>query len=258
MSLAELELFADERIARITLNHSRRRHALWIECLTNLTETLQNIAADRNANVVIIRAYDPVFSAGYDLHEVVEGDSQEVQALFQQCSETMRVIRNAPQIVIAQVSGMVTATGCQLVGASDLAVASSSAQFATPGVKIGYFSGAPAVHVTRNLPRKIAAELLLTGELLSAADALRYGMVNRVVDDGEIGEATLKFARLIARYSLPVLASGKRLLYQQMELPEDSALNYATIFMALQSASPDAKEGIQSFFAKRTPRWSDR
>lgn len=257
-SLTELELYPDERIARITLNNPARRNALSYELLTSLESTLHTLAQARSANVIIIRAAGPVFSAGHDLHEILGHDPQDVLRLFRRCADTMKAIRDVPQVVLAEVSGIATAAGCQLVAAADLAIATNSSRFATPGVKIGYFCGSPSVQVARNLPRKKAAEMLFTGEFMSAADALQHGLINRVVDDTEITEASWELARQVARWSLPVLESGKRLLYQQLEMSEDGAARYATEFMALQSTAKDAIEGIGAFFEKREPRWSDR
>ncbi|MDA8194024.1 MAG: enoyl-CoA hydratase-related protein [Thermaerobacter sp.] len=258
MNLTELEIFPDDRIARITLNNPAKRNALSYDLLGSLEERLTAMASARTVNVIIIRAEGPVFSAGHDLREILGHPTPAVRDLFLRCGDTMRAIRRAPQVVIAEVDGIATAAGCQLVAAADLAVASTTSRFATPGVKIGYFCGTPAVHVSRNLPLKKAAEMLFTGEFMTAEEALQHGLVNRLAPPGETAGAVWTLAQSAARFSLAVLESGKQLLYRQQEMPEEGALTYATEFMALQSATPDAHEGITAFFAKRDPAWSDR
>ncbi|NMP24447.1 enoyl-CoA hydratase-related protein, partial [Sulfobacillus harzensis] len=228
------------------------------QMLIDLEEQLGRVGQATNVNVVIIRASGTVFSAGHDLREILGHDAGDVRALFQQCARTMSVIRHLPQIVIAEVAGIATAAGCQLVAACDLAIASETAQFATPGVKIGYFCASPSVQVARNVPRKKVAEMLFTGDFISAADAQASGMVNRVVPEEALAVASWQFAQQIARWSLPVLAAGKEFLHQQLEMTEEGAAQYGVEYMTRQSPTPDAMEGMTAFLEKRAPQWSDR
>ena len=181
MALTQVEEFSNERIAVITLNNAKRRNALSRALLAALADDLDSMGQSRAVNVVIIRSQGPVFSAGHDLHEILDQDLPEVRTLFQQCAQTMAVIRRLPQLVLAEVSGIATAAGCQLVAACDMAIAADTARFATPGVKIGYFCASPSVQVARNIPLKRAAEMLFTGDFISAEEAKAYGLVNRVV-----------------------------------------------------------------------------
>ncbi len=258
MALTQVEEFADERIAVITLNNPSRRNALSQALLAALENNLERLGQSRSVNVVIIRSEGPVFSAGHDLHEILDQDLRRVRGLFQQCAQTMTVIRRLPQVVVAEVSGIATAAGCQLVAACDLAIAADTARFATPGVKIGYFCASPSVQVARNVPLKKAAEMLFTGDFISADEAKAYGLINRVVDSASLSDAAWQFAREISRWSLPVIAAGKEFLYQQIEMTEDGAAHFGVDFMTRQSPDPDAVEGMSAFFEKRTPQWSDR
>lgn len=258
MSYTEVEIYRDQRIAAITLNNPDRRNALSEALLVDLESNLWDLGRAKDVNVIIIRAQGPVFSAGHDLNEVLNGGPQDVLNLFTVCGSTMRAIREVPQVVIAEVQGIATAAGCQLVAACDLAVAGHSARFATPGVKIGLFCSTPAVHVSRNLGRKKAAELLFTGEFMTAQDAEIHGLINRVVPDDQLTESTLALARTVAQYSLETLATGKRMLQKQWQMTDDEALEYATGVISMQSQHVDAKEGIQAFLSKRSPVWSDR
>ncbi|PSR35839.1 MAG: enoyl-CoA hydratase [Sulfobacillus thermosulfidooxidans] len=258
MSLIEMNVFAEERIATLALNNPRRRHALSHALLAELEHAVKELAAKRSVNVVIIQSSGPAFSSGHDLTEVLDQSPEDVHSLLLACGQTMRAVSHAPQVYIAQVQGIATAAGCQLVAACDLAVSARSARYATPGVKIGLFCSTPAVHVTRNIGRKKAAELLFTGEFMSAADALTYGLVNRVVDDEELEQETWKLARTIAQYSLNTLEVGKRTLHAQWQMNDDQALDFATEVIARQAADADAKEGIAAFLSKREPVWKDR
>ncbi|MBF7083108.1 enoyl-CoA hydratase [Desulfallas sp. Bu1-1] len=246
-----------EKVGLISMNRPDKRNALSRELLQELTNLLNRIATERNVNVVIIKGVGKIFSAGHDLKEVYESDPQELLKLFQTCYITMRAIREMPQPVIAQVHGIATAAGCQLVAACDLAVASDDALFGTPGVKIGLFCSTPAVFLSRNVGRKKAMEMLLTGEFMSARDALLHGLVNKVVPPGELEQATLELAKTIAGYSASAIAVGKRAFYQQINMEDFQALNYASEVITLNSTTRDAREGISAFLEKRKPKWSD-
>ncbi len=247
-----------ERIGIVTLHNPEKRNALSEEMLAALDATLRRVGAERKVNAVILRGAGTVFSAGHDLREILAGDPPAVQKLFEVCYSAMQTIRQLPQVVIAEVHGVATAAGCQLVAASDLAVASTAAKFATPGVKIGYFCATPAVFLSRNVGRKKAAEMLFTGEFMDAVDAERHGLVNRVVPPEDLMERTLELARQVARYSLQTIGAGKEHFYRQLGLEDFAALAYATQVMALASTTQDAKEGIRAFLEKRDPVWSDR
>lgn len=258
MPLTQVEEFSNERIAVITLNNPKRRNALSRALLAALADDLDSIGQSRAVNVVIIRSQGPVFSAGHDLHEILDQDLPEVRTLFRQCAQTMAVIRRLPQLVLAEVSGIATAAGCQLVAACDMAIAADTARFATPGVKIGYFCASPSVQVARNIPLKRAAEMLFTGDFIDAEEAKAYGLVNRVVSLESLSDSSWQFAQELSRWSLPVIAAGKEFLYHQIEMTEDAAAHYGVEFMTRQSSTEDAAEGINAFFEKRLPKWSDR
>ena len=258
MALTQVEEFSNERIAVITLNNPKRRNALSRALLAALADDLDSMGQSRAVNVVIIRSQGPVFSAGHDLHEILDQDLPEVRTLFQQCAQTMAVIRRLPQLVLAEVSGIATAAGCQLVAACDMAIAADTARFATPGVRIGYFCASPSVQVARNIPLKRAAEMLFTGDFIGAEEAKAYGLVNRVVSLESLSDSSWQFAQELSRWSLPVIAAGKEFLYHQIEMTEDAAAHYGVEFMTRQSSTEDAAEGINAFFEKRAPKWSDR
>jgi len=206
----------------------------------------------------VIKGAGKIFSSGHDLTEIVNHSPLEVERLFQKCWEMMYTLRSIPQPVIAQVHGVATAAGCQLVAACDLAVAEEGARFATPGVKIGIFCSTPIVFVSRAVGRKRAFEMGITGEFITAQQALEWGLVNRVVPLEELEEATRELAQSGAKYSLVVLESGKRMFYQQINMEDFQALNYATEVISLYSSLEDCQEGISAFFEKREPVWKDR
>ncbi|MFO8031765.1 MAG: enoyl-CoA hydratase [Desulfohalobiaceae bacterium] len=255
MPQSNILLQQENAVAHLTLNLPEKRNALSLELLQELTQMLQDIGAKREVKAVIIKGAGQHFSSGHNLREVLEGDPQEVLHLFQTCQQTMQAIRDMPQPVIAQVHGVATAAGCQLVAACDLAVASEDAQFSTPGVKIGLFCSTPAVFLSRSIGRKKALEMLLTGDLLPAQKALAHGLVNKVVPAQELEEESKALAQKIAQYSLDTLGLGKQLFYKQINMEDFQALAYATEVISLNSTSPDAKEGISAFLEKRTPQW---
>lgn len=258
MGVQKLLIYHEEgKICYISLNRPEKRNALSKELLEELTKLLHRIGAEKRVKVVVLNGIGKAFSAGHDLKEIIDGSPQDVLELFQTCFLAMRAIREIPQPVIAQVHGVASAAGCQLVAASDLAVASEDALFATPGVKIGIFCTTPAVFLSRNVGRKKALEMLLTGEFISAKEALTYGLVNKVVALNELESATRELAASIAKYSLSAIAIGKRAFYQQINMEDFQALNYASEVIALNSTTKDAQEGIKAFLEKREPKWSD-
>jgi enoyl-CoA hydratase/carnithine racemase len=214
--------------------------------------------------IVLLAANGPAFSAGHDLKELTarRADPDRGRGYFQQimhsCSTVMQQVVGQPQPVIAVVQGVATAAGCQLVASCDLAVASSAASFATPGVNIGLFCSTPMVALSRNVPRKQAMEMLLTGEIISAAEARRVGLINRVVEPGAERDAALSLARQIAAKSAHTLKVGKEAFYRQLEMPLAEAYHYAAQVMVENMLARDAEEGIGAFIEKRAPTWEDR
>ena len=244
-----------DRVAILTLNHPQKRNPLSRAMLACLREQLNRIAADDAVRAVIIRAAGPVFSAGHDLREMVGATEADHRALFALCSEVMEAIRTLPKPVIAEVQGVATAGGCQLVASCDLVVAAENASFATPGVKIGLFCTTPAVPLVRVVPTKKAMEMLLTGEPISAREAERIGLVNRVVSVEQLHDQTMKLARQIISASASTLALGKRAFYQQLPLDFPAAYQFAQGVMVENALAPAAQEGIEAFLEKRPPHW---
>ncbi len=243
------------RVAILTLANSQRRNALSRALLTQLGEQLHAIAGDTNIKCVILRAEGPVFSSGHDLREVRAASTSEAESLFALCSSVMEAIRHLPQPVIAQVQGIATAAGCQLAATCDLVVAAEEATFATPGVKIGLFCSTPAVALSRAVTTKKALEMLLTGTPISAAEAERAGLVNRVVPSDQLVAETLALAQQIATASGETLRLGKRAFYEQLPLDRPAAYKSAERAMVENAGLPDAQEGISAFLEKRTPEW---
>jgi enoyl-CoA hydratase/carnithine racemase len=244
-----------EGIGFITLNRPEKRNALSMNLMAEMIDLLRTIKKNPEARIVILQAEGPVFSSGHDLAEMVEGNAVSYRATFDACTEMMEAIRDLPQPVIAQVQGMATAAGCQLVATCDLAVASQEARFATPGVRIGLFCHTPQVPLSRAIGRKRALEMLFTGRAISAEEAERYGLVNRVVPPDRLAAETLDLAKHIAQASPLTLALGKQSFYRQIETAEDQAYGYAKEMMALNAMTEDAQEGIAAFLKKRPPKW---
>jgi enoyl-CoA hydratase/carnithine racemase len=251
-------------IAVLTLNRPEARNSLSEAMLGALGNALGAIALDGAVRAVVLAANGPAFSAGHDLKELNAHRSgpDRGRAYFTHimglCSGVMQQIVALPQPVIASVQGTATAAGCQLVASSDLAVASSAAKFATPGVNIGLFCSTPMVALSRNVSRKHAMEMLLTGEMISAEEAARIGLVNHVVAPGTECEEALKLARKITAKSAHVLKIGKEAFYRQVEMPLAEAYKYASEVMVENMLARDAEEGISAFIEKRDPNWQDR
>ena len=244
-----------DRIAILTLNHPEKRNALSRAMLESLKEHLARIAADHSVKVVILRAAGPVFSAGHDLRQLVGGDEKEYASLFALCTDVMEAIRKLPQPVIAQVHGVATAAGCQLVATCDLVVAAEDASFATPGVKIGLFCTTPAVALARAVTPKKAMEMLLTGSAISAREAEQAGLVNRVVPSARLVEETMKLAQQICAASSYTVALGKKAFYEQLPLDRPAAYEVAQKAMVKNAVAADAQEGMRAFLEKRAPKW---
>jgi enoyl-CoA hydratase/carnithine racemase len=242
-------------IAFLTLNHPEKRNALSTAMLRELKDRFAALSSDKSVRVVILRANGRVFSSGHDLRELAGIDEAACTGLFALCSDVMQAIRKLPQPVIAQVQGLATAAGCQLVASCDLAVCAEDASFATPGVRIGLFCTTPAVAVVRAVPVKKAMEMLLTGEAISARDAERFGLVNRVVSPQKLAEEALALAQQICKASGTVLGLGKRAFYEQLPLDIAFAYGAAEKVMVHNASLPDAREGIGAFLEKRQPVW---
>jgi enoyl-CoA hydratase/carnithine racemase len=242
-------------VGLLTLNNPAKRNALSRAMLDALRERLSAIATNQAVRVLIIAANGPVFSSGHDLRELAGCSEADSASLFTLCSEVMESLRKLPQPVIAQVQGLATAAGCQLVASCDLVVAAEETSFATPGVKIGLFCTTPAVALVRAVPTKKALEMLFTGETTSAIEGERIGLVNRVVPATRLSEETMTLARHIAGFSPGVLALGKRAFYEQLPLDRPQAYRLAQRVISENAQMPDAQEGIRAFLEKRPPRW---
>lgn len=243
-------------VATLTLNRPQARNALNRGLMDALGHELEAIAADGAVKVVVVTAQGPVFCAGHDLKELrAEASREAYEALFTQCSRLMLAITRLKKPVIASVQGMATAAGCQLVAACDLAVVSTAARFATPGVNIGLFCSTPMVALSRTVGRKQAMEMLLTGEAVTAEEAKSIGLVNRVVPPETLETATAELASEIAAKSPFTLAVGKEAFYRQIEMGLEEAYAYTSEVMTRNMLSRDAEEGVDAFLEKRPPAW---
>jgi enoyl-CoA hydratase/carnithine racemase len=251
-------LETDGPIALVTLNRPQRRNALSLELMTELIECLNEIGKDRAIRAVVLRAAGKVFSSGHDLSEMVGRDINEYRQVFDVCTELMTRVQSIPHPVIAEVQGIATAAGCQLVATCDLAVASDQAAFATPGVKIGLFCTTPMVALSRAVGRKRALQMLLTGEMIDAATAAEWGLINLVVPAAELAEQTRALAARIAEASSLTVALGKQAFYTQIDLDQPKAYAYAKEVMSMNSLAADAQEGISAFLEKRRACWTGK
>jgi enoyl-CoA hydratase/carnithine racemase len=253
-----------EQISVLTLNRPERRNSLSEAMMAALADAFAAIAEDRAVRAVVLAASGPVFCAGHDLKELTarRADADRGRAYYaeimRRCAALMQAIVGLPQPVIAAVHATATAAGCQLVATCDLAVASSTATFCTPGVNIGLFCSTPMVALTRNVNAKHAMEMLLTGDPISAEEARRIGLVNRVVAPGAEREAALGLARKIAAKSALTVKIGKHAFHRQREMELADAYRYASDVMVENMMARDAEEGIGAFIEKRVPRWQDR
>ena len=258
MKLENLCLAREGALAAITLNRPARRNALSLEMMLELTACLDEISRDREIRVVILRGAGKVFCSGHDLNEMTGRDINDYRRIFDVCSELMMKIQQIPQPVIAEVHGIATAAGCQLVATCDLAVAAEEAAFATPGVKIGLFCTTPMVALTRAIGRKRALQMLLTGELIDARTAAEWGLVNQAVPAAELRAATERLAAKIAEASSLVVGIGKQAFYTQIDLDQPKAYAYAKEVMSMNALAADAQEGMSAFLGKRAPCWVGR
>ncbi len=250
-------LFSDieNGIATVTLNRPERRNALSLDLTLELYECLHRLELNKAVQVIIIASEGSVFSSGHDLTEIIARNPSDSKRIFCACTRLMAKIQSVRQPVIAQVQGLATAAGCQLVATCDLAVASEEASFATPGVRIGLFCTTPMVALSRCIGRKRALEMLLTGEPISAYMAADWGLVNRVVPASSLRSATWSMAQRIAEASPVVVGMGKNAFYKQADLDQTHAYDLAGQTMTTNAQEPDAQEGIAAFLEKRPARW---
>lgn len=242
-------------VVRITLNRPEKRNALSRELMTDLIAALEAAGADTANRAVILAAHGPAFSAGHDLREMLQRSVEEYRATFDTCVRLMETIVHIPQPVIAEVCGVATAAGCQLVATCDLAVASDDSTFATPGVRIGLFCTTPMVALTRSIGRKRAMQMLLTGDFIDAATAVDWGLINEAVPAAQLADRSTALATKIAQASKFVVGLGKAAFYAQIDLDQSQAYAYAKEIMSMNALAQDAQEGMSAFIERRRPEW---
>lgn len=245
-----------EGACMLTMNRPRQMNLLTSEMIAAIQNALDGIAQDSNVRVVVLAAMGKGFCAGHDLKEIrALGEKSKVEALFRRCARMMLSIQQLPQPVIARVQGAAAAAGCQLVAQCDLAIASEAARFTTPGVTWGFFCSTPGVAVGRNIHRKHAMEMLLTGELIDAKRAMEWGLVNRVVPGEALDEAVGELARRLAAKPRATLSEGKRAFYEQMDLSIERAYEMASRVITASFVHEEGREGMDAFIEKRDPKW---
>ena len=254
---------SDKGILRLIMNNSDRKNPLSESMMSLLMNEIGGASSDRSKRVIVLAANGNVFSSGHDLKEITSargnGDNGEVyfKNLFDYCSSLMKLIVNTPQPVIAEVDGVATAAGCQLVASCDLAIASNESRFATPGVNLGLFCSTPMVALSRNVNKKNAMEMLLTGDFISAEKAKEIGLINNAVPKEDLTSEVDRLAEKIASKSTMTVATGKRAFYAQAEMDLSKAYEYTSKTMTDNLLKNDAKEGINAFLEKRSPDWKD-
>ncbi|MGD0375088.1 MAG: enoyl-CoA hydratase-related protein [Streptosporangiaceae bacterium] len=240
--------------ATVTMNRPQRRNALSLEHMRELITAFSEIGRSDTLGI-ILAGNGPVFSAGHDLADVADADLPSARSLLMTCAELMTLMQQVPQPVVARVHGLATAAGCQLVASADLAVASENAGFAAPGGKGGWFCHTPMVAIARNVGRKRATEMALSGDVIDAPTALDWGLVNQVVPEGQLDSAVRDLLERVTRGSAESKGIGKQALYAQIDLEQPKAYAYAVEVMAATSQLPDAREGMRAFLDKRKPQW---
>jgi enoyl-CoA hydratase/carnithine racemase len=258
MTYEQIKYSASGPVGYLTLNNPSKINALSKLMISEIIDALGVIAADEAIKVLVMRAAGKHFCAGHFLGEMVNGGVSEYKLIFDQCNRMMQMIHDIPQPVIAQVQGIATAAGCQMVAWCDLAVAEEGAKFATPGVKIGLFCTTPSVAVVRAIGRKAAMEMLLTGRFFPAREAKELGLINRVVPLDELETETEALANQIAQASRFVLSIGKQGFYAQVDQSDNDAMDFAKQTMTMNLGAEDAQEGIRAFIEKKTPVWKNR
>ena len=256
--MASIEITREDSIAVVKLNRPERRNALSLDMMLALDDSLKQLGADRSVRAIILSAEGAVFCSGHDLKEMTGRTVGDYRQLFSVCSDLMGTLQSIPQPVIAEVAGAATAAGCQLVATCDLAVASETAWFATPGVKIGLFCTTPMVALTRAVGRKRAMQMLLTGTPIDAQTAADWGLINSVAKPQELGLKTRELALNIAAASDFTVGLGKQAFYAQIDLDQPKAYAYAKEVMSMNALAEDAQEGIGAFLEKRVACWKGR
>ena len=257
---AEDQVTVERRLpaAIVTLNLPDQRNPLSLALMRALSNELKVLAKDEEIRVVVIRGAGKIFSSGHNLREMTDRALEEQREIFEVCTEMMQTVQQIPQPVIAQVHGVAAAAGCQLVATCDLAVASDSTMFLTPGVRIGLFCSTPMVALSRNVGRKRAMEMLLTGEPIDAATAVEWGLINRAVPADQLEAEVWNLVEKLAASSPLTMGIGKRAFYEQIDVPQAQAYDLMSETMASNAMACDAQEGIDAFLTKRQPRWQGR
>ena len=240
--------------ATVTMNRPQRRNALSLDHMRELIAALHDLG-ESDVLGIVLAGNGPVFSAGHDFADVADSDLAAVRSLLMTCTELMNLIQQVPQPVVARVQGLATAAGCQLVATADLAVASEDAGFAAPGGRGGWFCHTPMVAIARNIGRKRAMEMALSGDVIDARTALDWGLVNQVVPAAQLDSAVADLLERVTRGSAESKGIGKQALYAQIDLDQPKAYAYAVEVMAATSQLPDAREGMHAFLGKRKPQW---
>jgi enoyl-CoA hydratase/carnithine racemase len=250
----------DGPIGWLVLNRPEKRNALSLDLMNDMLIKLDQVTQDETIRVVVLRGAGQMFSAGHDIKEMSgeDKDLHHFRTIFTTCNRMMQHLHQLPQPVIAQVHGVATAAGCQLVAACDLAIAEEGARFATPGVKIGLFCTTPMIPLVRLIGRRRAMDMLLSGRFISSREALEFGLLNRVVPADQLAELTRQWALELAQYSRFTLALGKQAFYEQIDLTEGEAYNYAKEVIAMNCLAEDAQEGMKAFLEKRPPVFRGR
>jgi enoyl-CoA hydratase/carnithine racemase len=256
MAYQTITVAFEDSLATVCLNRPEKRNALSLACMRELIEVFDNIGRTGEIRAVILAATGKAFSSGHDLSEMTGRTVAEYREIFDVCTELMEKMQSIPQPVIAQVQGIATAAGCQLVATCDMAIASAEASFATPGVRIGLFCTTPMVALSRAIGRKRAMEMLLTGTVIDAETAAEWGLVNCAVPANILAEETRKLAVRCAEASSFTVALGKHAFYAQVDLDQPKAYAYAKEVMTMNSLAADAQEGISAFLGKRSPCWT--
>ncbi len=251
-----------ENVRWLTLNRPEQRNPLSLGMIAAIRSALERADQDPDVRAIVLTASGPVFSAGHDLKEMgvsaddgLESRQSRVREVLEACAQMMLSIVHSPKAIIASVQGTATAAGCQLVSACDLAIAADGVRFCTPGVNIGAFCTTPLVGIGRNVSRKHAMEMALTGDMFSTEDAIRFGLINRAVPADDLRKVTAELAERIAAKSAQGIRSGKEAFYRQVDMPLEDAFRYANEEMLAAMTAPDAQEGTRAFFEKRDPVW---
>uniref|UniRef100_A0A915C5X5 Enoyl-CoA hydratase domain-containing protein 3, mitochondrial n=1 Tax=Parascaris univalens TaxID=6257 RepID=A0A915C5X5_PARUN len=255
--LVKREALSDGTIVRLVLNSPKKRNALSLAMIEALHKQLRGAESSDKARVIIVAAEGSVFSSGHDLKQLQSNEGLEKhKTMFESYNAVLSHIQNMSLPVIAEVNGIAAAAGCQLVATCDIVIAGKSSKFSTPGAKVGLFCSTPGIALARAVPRKLALDMLMTADFITAEQAMRAGLVSRLVDDDKVHEETIKVAEKIASMSRAVIALGKNFFYTQVQLPVVDAYRMGARIMVDNLRLADAQEGIAAFIDKRTPRWT--